>query len=101
MAEKLTVKEQREIRSQLYKIALGAIQEQGNETEVVSKGALVHLPNGQFARVQISYCDPTKFNLENERAEYKEKLEAAAERADRAAQRAKEKAERAAKKVTE
>jgi hypothetical protein len=97
MANKLKVAEQAEIRANLYKIALGAMQESGMETEVVSKGAIVHLEDGQFARVQISYCDPTKFNLEKERAEYQEKLNKRAERAEKAAAKAREKAERAKK----
>ena len=97
MADKLKVAEQAEIRANLYKIALGAMQENGMETEVVSKGAIVHLENGQFARVQISYCDPTKFNLEEERTDYQEKLNKRAERAERAAMKAREKAERVKK----
>ena len=95
--EKLKVAEQAEIRANLYKIALGALQENGMETEVVSKGAIVHLDNGQFARVQISYCDPTKFDLATEREEYQTKLDKRAERAEKAAQKAREKAERAKK----
>lgn len=97
MAEKLKVAEQAEIRANLYKVALGALQTEGMETEVVSKGAIVHLDNGQYARVQISYCDPTKFDLEKERAEYQGKLEKRAERAEKAAAKAREKAERAKK----
>ena len=97
MAEKLKVVEQAEIRSNLYKIALGALQNEGMETEVVSKGAIIHLDDGQFARVQISYCDPTKFDLEKERADYQTKLEKRAERAEKAAAKAREKAERAKK----
>jgi hypothetical protein len=97
MADKLKVAEQAEIRADLYKIALGALQENGMETEVVSKGAIIHLVNGQYARMQISYCDPTKFNLEKERLDYQDKLDKRAERAEKAAQKAREKAERAKK----
>ena len=100
MSEKLSVKEQAEIRANLYKITLGAIQtETGNETEVVSNGAIVHLPDGQFARIKISYCDPTKFSLEKEREDYKLKLEKSAERAAQAARKAAEKAQRQADKA--
>jgi hypothetical protein len=100
MIEKLKINEQAQIRSNLYKITLGALQEQGLETEEVSNGAIVHLANGQFARIKVMYCNPEKFSLEKERELYQEKLSKAAERKAHAAQvaKAKEKAERNAKK---
>lgn len=96
MATKLSQKEQAEVRGNLYKVALGAIQALGNETEVVSEGAIIHLPDGQYARLKITYCNPEKFSLEVEREEYRDKLARAAERQEKAAAKAKEKAEKAA-----
>lgn len=99
MAEKLKIAEQATIRSNLYDIALSAIAREGLETEIVSKGALIHLENDQFARVTITYCNPEKFDLEKERQEYVDKTAAAAERKAKAAEKAAEKAKKAAEKV--
>ena len=99
MVNKLSVKEQSEIRNELYKVALGAIQELGNETEIVSKGAIIHLPNDQYARLKITYCNPEKFSLQDERKEYLEKLEAASLRKEKAAEKARLKAERVSQKI--
>lgn len=96
--DKLPVKEQASRRSELYMIALGAIQQEGLATEVVSNGAIVHCEDGQHYRLKIQYCNPEKFSIDKERETYQEKLSNAAERARKAAEKKKIKAERAKQK---
>ena len=98
--EKLTVKESAEIRSNLYEVTLSALDESGFVTETIKGGALIHLPNGYFAKISISVCDATKFDLEETRAEYQAQLEARAEATAKAAAKAAEKEAKAAAKVT-
>lgn len=99
--EKLTVKESAEIRAGLYDVTLGALDNAGFPTETIKGGALIHLANGYFAKISISVCDASKFDLEATRAEYQAQLEARAEAAAKAAAKVAEKeakaAERAAK----
>ena len=95
---KMSVKDQAIIRSHLYEIALNAIVQDGKETEVIADGALIHLGDGQFAKLKISVCDATKFDLEATRAEYQEKLAKQAELAQKRAEAARIKAEKAAAK---
>lgn len=103
MAEKMSVKEQAIVRANLYETVLGAVVASGKQTEVIADGALIHLGDGQFAKLKISVCDATKFDLENERAVYQEKLakqaEMAQKRADAAAEKARKAAEREAKRA--
>ena len=103
MAEKMSVKDQAVVRARLYEVALNAIVGEGYQTEVVADGALIHLGDGQYAKMKISVCDASKFNLEDVRAEYQEKLEKQAElaqkRAEAAAEKARKAAEREAKKA--
>ena len=96
MVEKMGTKEQAVVRSHLYEVALNAIVQDGKETEVVSDGALIHLGDGQYAKLKISVCDATKFDLEDTRAKYQEKLARAAEAAEKRAEAARVKAEKAA-----
>lgn len=77
--DKLPVKEQASRRSELYMIALGAIQQEGLATEVVSNGAIIHCEDGQHYRLKIQYCNPEKFSIDKERETYQEKLSNAAE----------------------
>lgn len=98
MTEKMSVKDQAVVRSHLYEVALNAIVQDGKETEVISDGALIHLGDGQFAKLKISVCDPTKFDLEATRAAYQEKLAKQAELAQKRAEAARIKAEKAAAK---
>lgn len=98
MAEKMSVKEQSAVRSHLYEVALGAIVADDKETEVISDGALIHLGDGQFAKMKISVCDATKFDLEVTRQEYQEKLAKQAELAKKRAEAAEEKARKAAER---
>lgn len=98
MAEKMSVKDQAVVRSNLYEVALNAIVQNGMETEVVADGALIHLGDGQFAKMKISVCDATKFDLEATRVAYQEKLAKQAELAQKRAEAARVKAEKAAAK---
>ena len=98
MAEKISVKDQAIVRSHLYEVALNAIVQDGKETEVIADGALIHLGDGQFAKLKISVCDATKFDLEATRAEYQEKLAKQAELAQKRAEAAAEKARKAAER---
>lgn len=95
MAEKMSVKDQAIVRSHLYEVALNAIVQDGKETEVIADGALIHLGDGQFAKLKVSVCDATKFDLEATRAEYQEKLAKQAELAQKRAEAAAEKARKA------
>lgn len=103
MAEKMSVKDQAIVRSHLYEVALNAIVQDGKETEVIADGALIHLGDGQFAKLKISVCDATKFDLDATRADYMEKLakqaELARKRADVAAEKERKAAEREAAKA--
>ena len=91
--DKLPVKEQASRRSELYMIALGAIQQEGLATEVVSNGAIIHCEDGQHYRLKIQYCNPEKFSIDKEREAYQEKLSNAAERARKAAEKKKKEEE--------
>lgn len=97
MAEKLSVTEQATLRKELYDLALAGVGEV-HEVETVSDGALVHLPNDQFALIKIVYKDPTKFDLATERAEYAEKLAGEKARAEKSTALAAKKAEKLAEK---
>lgn len=95
MSVKMSVKDQAVVRSHLYEVALNAIVQDGKETEVIADGALIHLGDGQFAKLKISVCDATKFDLDATRAEYQEKLAKQAELAQKRAEAAAEKARKA------
>lgn len=95
--EKMNVKAQTEVRSTLYGEAIKGINELGYETETIKGGTLIHLPDGYFAKMTISVCDATKFDLEKTRSEYQTALEARAARAEAAAKKAREKVEKEAK----
>lgn len=101
--EKMSTKLQATTRATLYEAALESIVNLGYESEIVAKGALVRDTDGNYFRIQISYCTPDKFDLEGERAAYREKLDKAAEAAAKKAAAMEEKArkaeERAAKKA--
>ena len=98
MAEKMSVKDQAIVRSHLYEVALNAIVQDGKETEVIADGALIHLGDGQFAKLKISVCDATKFDLDATRADYMEKLAKQAELARKRAAAAAEKERKAAER---
>ncbi len=95
--EKMSVAAQAETRATLYADALKGIEASGLETETIAEGALIHLPEGYFAKLAITICDATKFDLEATREKYQEKVANATARAEKAAAKAREKAEKAAK----
>ncbi len=75
--EKMKAKVQAVVRGDIYEVVGDALYHKELATEVVSDGLLVHLPDGYFAKVKVSICDATKFDLETERAIYAEKVAAA------------------------
>jgi hypothetical protein len=97
--EKMTVKESAETRATLYSIAISALEATGLKTEPFKGGVLIDLGNGYFAKMAISICDATKFNLEETRAEYAAQVEARNAAAEKAAAKAAEKAKKAAEKA--
>lgn len=97
--EKMNVKTQAEARANLYEIALKGVANANFETETIADGALIHLPEGYFAKMTITICDATKFDLEATREKYQEKLTNAAERAAKAAAKAEEKSKKALAKA--
>ena len=97
--EKMSMAKQAETRAMLYEKALNPLAVAGFKTETIKGGALIDLGEGQFAKLNISICDATKFDLEKTRAEYQEAVAKAAERAEAKAQKAREKAEKAAAKA--
>lgn len=97
--EKMSIAKATETRATLYETALRAISVAGYPTETIKGGALISLGDGQYAKMNISICDATKFDLEKTRQEYREAVERAAERAEAKAKKAREKAERAAEKA--
>lgn len=97
--KKLPVAEQAAIRKTLYGLALDGIETAGYETEAISEGSLIHLPDGQFALVKITVKDPEKFDLTSAREDYAAKQAAAAERSAAQAKKAQEKAAKDAEKA--
>lgn len=97
--EKMTVKESAETRATLYSTAISALEATGLKTEPIKGGVLIDLGNGYFAKMAISICDATKFNLEETRAEYAAQVEARNAAAEKAAAKAAEKAKKAAEKA--
>lgn len=93
--EKMKVSEQAAIRAKLYDAAGTAIKDCGYTTETIADGMLIHLGDGQYGKVKISICDPSKFNLEAVREEYAKKTAMVAERAEKARQKAEEKERKA------
>ena len=97
--EKMTVKESAETRATLYNTAINALEATGLKTEPFKGGVLVDLGNGYFAKMAISVCDATKFDLEETRAEYAAQVEARNVAAEKAAAKAAEKAKKDAEKA--
>lgn len=97
--EKMTVKESAETRATLYNTAISALEATGLKTEPFKGGVLVDLGNGYFAKMAISVCDATKFDLEETRAEYAAQVEARNVAAEKAAAKAAEKAKKEAEKA--
>ena len=106
--DKMPVVQQMETRKTLYTIAIDALNDAGYVTETIVGGTLIHLEDGYFAKLAISVNDATKFDLDETRAKYQEKIEkaeaAAAKAAEKAAEderKAAEKAAKAAEKAAE
>ena len=97
--EKMTVKDSAETRANLYNTAIGAFEASGLTTEPFKGGVLIDLGNGYFAKMAISICDATKFDLEETRAEYAAQVEARNAAAEKAATKAAEKAKKEAEKA--
>lgn len=95
--EKMDIKTQAQTRANFY----SRIEESLGDyiTEPVSDGLLIHLGNDHFAKIKVSVCDSTKFNLENERLAYADKCAKVAERAEKARIRAEEKAKKLKEKA--
>ena len=99
MSEKITVKEKATLRNELYTNIENGLLNDGITLEPVSEGMLVHLENGLFAEVKVTIKNEEKFDLEDARAKYAEKMARQAERAAKSAEVAKRKAEKAAAKL--
>lgn len=97
--EKMSMAKSAEVRATLYEKALNSLAVAGYNTETIKGGALIDLGDGYYAKMSISICDATKFDLEATRAEYQEAMAKAAERAEAKATKAREKAEKAAAKA--
>ncbi len=97
--EKLSVKEAAETRANLYAVTREAIENAGLNTEPIKGGVLIALPDGYFAKMAISICDATKFDVEEARSEYQAQLKARAEAAEKALAKEAEKAAKAAAKA--
>ena len=103
---KMKIEEQAKVRAQLYSYVEEILNDYNMDFERVCEGTLVHLPDGQYAKIKISICDAEKFSLVQEREKYAEKTCKAAERAEIARKKAEEKAnklkakaEKAAEKI--
>lgn len=96
---KMSVGDQATVRADLYEAATKAVLEMGYQTETVSDGMLVHLGEEQYALINVSVKDPTKFNLQTARELYAEKQRKHAERQEAKAAREAKRAEDAAKKA--
>ena len=68
-------------------------------SEPISTGLLFELDNGAFVEVRVIVKDENKFDIAAVRAEYQEKLQAAAERAAKHAENEAKKAAKAAEKA--
>ena len=99
MSEKITVKEKAVLRNEFYTSIENSLVNEGMTVEPVSEGMLIHLENGLFAEVKVTIKNEEKFDLEEARAKYAEKMARQAERAAKSAEVAKRKAEKAAEKL--
>jgi len=98
--EKMNPSTQATVRSNLYSLVEKTVNESGFVTEPVTDGMLVHLEDGNFAKIRVSVCDPVKFDLEEARKAFAEKTAKAAARASAASERAKAAEEKATARAT-
>lgn len=97
--DKMTVKAQAETRANLYQLTSDALQNAGKATEPFKGGVLIDLGEGYWAKMNITVCDATKFDLEATRTEYQAALAAKAEKAQKRAEKLAKDAEKAAAKA--
>lgn len=97
--EKMSVKAQAETRANLYQVTEAALINAGKETEPFKGGILVNLGEGYWAKMNITVCDATKFDIDAVRAEYQASLDAKAEKAAKHAEKLAKEAEKAAAKA--
>ena len=72
--DKMNVKQAPEVRATLYSLTCAALSQNGMPTESIKGGALIDLGDGYFAKMSISICDASKFNVEDARADYQEQI---------------------------
>ena len=97
----LTTQEKAQVRSDLYSFIEDNVTALDTITgsEPISTGLLFELDNGAFVEVRVIVKDENKFDIAAVRAEYQEKLQAAAERAAKHAENEAKKAAKAAEKA--
>lgn len=97
----MPVKEAAILRANLYEGAILGVNEKGFKTEPFKSGVLIDIGDGYFAKMTISICDATKFDIDATREEYAAILEtrrlAAEKKAADDAEKARKAAERAEK----
>ena len=81
--EKMSVKAQAETRANLYQVTGDALRAAGKNIEPFKGGILIDLGEGYWGKMNIAVCDATKFDIEEARTEYQEKLTRDAEKAQK------------------
>lgn len=94
---KMSMKEQAEVRANLYGMAEKVLNDNGYYTEPIKGGMLIDIGNGRYAKMSVSICDSDK--VDKWREEYAESMAKKADKAEAKAERERLKAEKAAKRV--
>ena len=100
MFVKMSVKDQATLRGNIYDEIGKAMTNMGYVTEPVADGMLVTTDEAHVL-IKAIVKNPEKFDVEDARQEYADKMSKAAERAQKAADKAAEKARKAAEKTEE
>lgn len=99
----LKTQDKAQIRSDFYELIDESLSDSATldvlGSEPISTGLLVELTNGAFVEIRVIVKDESKFDVATARAEYQEKLQAAAERAAKHAENEAKKAAKAAEKA--
>lgn len=95
--DKMSMKEQAEVRVNLYSMAEKVLNDNGYYTEHIKGGMLINIGNGRYAKMSVSICDSDK--VDKWREEYAESMAKKADKAEAKAERERLKAEKAAKRV--
>ena len=98
----LKVPEKAQIRADFYEFIDESMTNELSSivnSEPIATGLLFELDNGAFVEVRVIGKDENKFDIAAVRAEYQEKLQAAAERAQKHADAEAKKAAKAAEKA--